>query len=58
MTTAKAVPEGLTTSVNCHWSEGTLIRLKVEHLSKERDAPPEWSWSSKTGGTADEADRL
>lgn len=29
--------------------EGTLIRLKVEHLSKERDAPPVWLWSSKTG---------
>jgi hypothetical protein len=23
--------------------EGTLIRLKVEHLSKDRDAPPVWS---------------
>lgn len=31
--------------------EGTLIRLKVEHLSKERHAPPVWSWSSKTGAT-------
>lgn len=29
--------------------EGTLIRLKVEHLSKEREAPPVWLWSSKTG---------
>lgn len=29
--------------------EGTLVRLKVEHLSKERDAPPVWLWSSKTG---------
>ncbi|WP_308295460.1 transposase, partial [Streptomyces sp. PSAA01] len=25
--------------------EGTLMRLKVEHLSKERDAPPLWLWS-------------
>ena len=30
-------------------AEGTLIRLKVEHLSKERDAPPVGLWSSKTG---------
>jgi hypothetical protein len=29
--------------------EGMLIRLRVEHLSKERDAPPVWLWSSKTG---------
>lgn len=29
--------------------EGTLVRLKVEHLSKEREAPPVWLWSSETG---------
>ncbi|MFK0238909.1 NF041680 family putative transposase [Streptomyces vinaceus] len=38
--------------------EGTLIRLKVEHLSKDRDAPPVWLWSSKTGATADDVDRF
>ncbi len=38
--------------------EGTLIRLKVEHLSKERDAPPVWLWSSKTGATSDDVDRF
>lgn len=38
--------------------EGMLIRLKVEHLSKERDAPPVWSWSSKTGATPDDVDRF
>lgn len=38
--------------------EGTSIRLKVEHLSKERDAPPVWLWSSKTGATPDDVDRF
>ncbi|MGW5351449.1 NF041680 family putative transposase [Streptomyces sp. NPDC004031] len=38
--------------------EGTLMRLKVEHLSKERDAPPVWLWSSKTGATPDDVDRF
>ena len=38
--------------------EGTLIRLKVEHLSKERDAPPVWLWSSKAGATPDDVDRF
>lgn len=37
--------------------EGTLIRLKVEHLSKERDAPPVWLWSPKTDTTPDDVDR-
>ena len=23
------------------------MRLKVEHLPKDRDAPPVWRWSSK-----------
>ncbi|WSU86676.1 transposase (plasmid) [Streptomyces globisporus] len=34
--------------------EGTLIRLEVEHLSKDRAAPAVWLWSSKT--CADDAD--
>lgn len=38
--------------------EGTLIRLKVEHLSKDRDAPPVWLWSSKTGATPEDVDRF
>ncbi|MFI1209756.1 NF041680 family putative transposase [Streptomyces sp. NPDC020802] len=38
--------------------EGTLVRFEVEHLSKERDAPPVWSWSSKTGATPDDVDRF
>lgn len=39
-------------------AEGTLMRLKVEHPSKDRDAPPVWSWSSKTSATPDDVDRL
>lgn len=38
--------------------EGTLMRLKVEHLSKGRDAPPVWLWSSKTAATPDDVDRF
>lgn len=38
--------------------EGTLMRLKVEHLLKGRDAPPVWLWSSKIGATADDVDRF
>lgn len=34
------------------------MRLKVEHLSKDRDAPPVWLWSSKTGATPDDVDRF
>ncbi|MEV6765030.1 transposase [Streptomyces sp. NPDC051105] len=37
--------------------EGTLVRLKVEHLSKEREAPPVWLWSSKTGAAPADVDR-
>ncbi|MFI6396294.1 hypothetical protein [Nonomuraea sp. NPDC050540] len=37
--------------------EGTLIRLKVEHLPGDRDAPPVWLWSSKTGATSADVDR-
>ncbi|MGK4578648.1 NF041680 family putative transposase [Kitasatospora sp. HPMI-4] len=36
--------------------EGTLIRLKVEHLPGDRDAPPVWLWSSRTGATAADVD--
>lgn len=38
--------------------EGTLMRLKVEYLSKDREAPPVWLWSSKTGATPDDVDRF
>ncbi|EDY56157.2 NF041680 family putative transposase [Streptomyces sviceus] len=37
--------------------EGTLVRLKVEHLSKDREAPPVWLWSSKTGAAPADVDR-
>lgn len=37
--------------------EGTLIRLKVEHLSKDREAPPVWLWSSWTGADLSDVDR-
>jgi hypothetical protein len=37
--------------------DGTLVRLKVEYLSKERDAPPVWLWSSRTSATPDGVDR-
>jgi hypothetical protein len=37
--------------------EGTVIRLKVEHLPGDRDAPPVWLWSSKTGATGADVDR-
>ncbi|MPY60716.1 NF041680 family putative transposase [Streptomyces spongiae] len=37
--------------------EGTLIRLKVDHLSKDREAPPVWLWSSKTGASMQDVDR-
>ncbi|MGW0538721.1 NF041680 family putative transposase [Streptomyces sp. NPDC003032] len=36
--------------------EGTLIRLKVEHLPGDRDAPPVWLWSSAIGATPDDVD--
>ena len=38
--------------------EGTLIRLQVDHLPGDRDPKPVWLWSSRTGATPDEADRL
>ncbi|WP_369251963.1 transposase [Streptomyces sp. R41] len=36
--------------------EGTLIRLKVDHLPGDRDAPPVWLWSSATGATPADVD--
>ncbi|MFI6663324.1 NF041680 family putative transposase [Streptomyces sp. NPDC050523] len=36
--------------------EGTLIRLNVDHLPGDRDAPPVWLWSSATGSTPDDVD--
>jgi DDE superfamily endonuclease len=36
--------------------EGTLIRLKVDHLPGDRDAPPVWLWSSATGADPDDVD--
>ena len=38
--------------------EGTLIRLTVDHLPGDRDPKPVWLWSSVTGATASEVDRL
>lgn len=38
--------------------EGTLVRLKVEHLPGDRDPKPVWLWSSATGVDADHVDRL
>ncbi|GGN58671.1 hypothetical protein GCM10011579_022330 [Streptomyces albiflavescens] len=37
--------------------EGALIRLEVEHLSKDREAPAVWLRSSKTGTTDADVDR-
>ncbi|MDX3501184.1 hypothetical protein PV689_04590 [Streptomyces sp. ATCC51928] len=37
--------------------ERTLMRPKVEYLSKDRDAPPVWLWPSRTGATPDDVDR-
>ncbi|MCX4673586.1 transposase [Streptomyces sp. NBC_01381] len=36
--------------------EGTLIRLNVDHLPGDRDAPPVWLWSSTAGATPDDVD--
>ncbi len=38
--------------------EGTLIRLRVEHLPGDRDPKPVWLWSSATGTTPADVDRL
>jgi hypothetical protein len=37
--------------------EGTLIRLRVEHLPGDRDPKPVWLWTSATGATAADVDR-
>jgi hypothetical protein len=37
--------------------EGTLIRLQVDHLPRDRDPKPMWLWSSATGVTAVDVDR-
>ncbi|MFJ2008723.1 NF041680 family putative transposase [Streptomyces chartreusis] len=37
--------------------EGTVIRLKVEHLPSGGDPKPVWLWWSKTGATAADIDR-
>jgi hypothetical protein len=38
--------------------EGTLIRLQVDHLPGDRSPKPMWLWSSCTGATPGEVDRL
>jgi hypothetical protein len=38
--------------------DGTLIRLRVDHLPGDRAPKPVWLWSSATGADADEVDRL
>jgi DDE superfamily endonuclease len=37
--------------------EGTLIRLRVEHLPGDHDPKPVWLWSSTIGATAADVDR-
>ena len=37
--------------------DGTLIRLRVDHLPGDRDPKPVWLWSSATGAGAEEVDR-
>ena len=37
--------------------EGTLIRLRVDHLPGQRDADPVWLWSSRAGTTDEEVNR-
>ncbi len=38
--------------------EGTLIRLRVDHLPGDRDPKPVWLWFSRTGATTGDVDRL
>jgi hypothetical protein len=38
--------------------EGTLIRLTVEHLPGDRDPKPVWLWSSRSGISPSDVDRL
>lgn len=35
---------------------GTLIRLRVKHLTGDRDPKPVWLWSSRTGMTGADVD--
>jgi DDE superfamily endonuclease len=37
--------------------EGTLIRLRVDHLPGQRDADPVWLWSSRAGTAEGEVNR-
>jgi len=37
--------------------EGTLIRLRVQHLPGDRDPKPVWLWSSTTGASTADVDR-
>jgi hypothetical protein len=38
--------------------EGTLIRLRVDHLPGDREPKPIWLWSSATSAAPDQVDRL
>jgi hypothetical protein len=38
--------------------EGTLIRLQVDHLPGDRHPKPVWLWSSRTGATTADVNRL
>ena len=38
--------------------EGTLIRLRVDHLPGDRDPKPVWLWCSRTGALSEDVDRL
>jgi len=38
--------------------EGTLIRLRVDHLPGDRDPKPVWLWCSRTGAVPAEVDKL
>ena len=38
--------------------EGTLIRLQVDRLPGDRNPKPVWLWSSRTGASAGDVDRL
>ena len=38
--------------------DGTLIRLQVDHLPGDRDPKPVWLWSSATGASPGQVDRL
>ena len=38
--------------------EGTLIRLRVDHLPGDRHPKPVWLWCSRTGAAPGDVDRL